>query len=63
MVRKLKNRVNDKVTNPKVKKSKTATVAMSLAKVSRPNEVGQGDGIMHIGKEKEKWVHQCCWQD
>ena len=56
MVRKLKNRVNDKVTNPKVVKSKAATVVMSLAKVSRPNEVGEGDGVMHECKETENQV-------
>ena len=42
MVKKLKERVNDKLTNPKVVRSKTATVVMSLPKVSRPSEVGQG---------------------
>ena len=56
IVRKLKNRVNDKVTNPKIVKSKAATVVMSLAKVSRPNEVEQRDGVMHGGKEKENQV-------
>ena len=56
MVRKLKERVNDKVTKPKVVKSKAATVVMSLAKVSRPSEVGQGDGAKHGGKEKENQV-------
>ena len=29
---------------------------MSLRKVSRPNEVGQGDGAMHGGWEKENQV-------
>ena len=43
MVRKLKEKVNDKVTNPKFVKSKTTTVVMSLPKVSRPNEAAQGD--------------------
>ena len=43
MVRKLQERVNDKVTNPKVVKSKATTVVMSLAKVSHPNEAGQVD--------------------
>ena len=56
MVRKLKERVNDKVTKPKVVKSKAATVVMSLAKVSRPSEVGQGDGAKHGGREKENQV-------
>ena len=42
MVRKLKSRVNDKRVNPKVVKSKATAVVMSLAKVSRPNEDGQG---------------------
>ena len=54
MVRKLKERVNDKVTNPKVVKSKTTTVVMSLAKVSRPNKAGQGDA--QRGREKENQV-------
>ena len=35
--------MNDKVNNPKVVKSQTKTMVMSLAKVSRPNEAGQGD--------------------
>ena len=38
MVRKLKSSVNEKMTNPKVVKSKAAAVVMSLAKVSRPVE-------------------------
>ena len=54
MVRKLKERVNDKVTNPKIVNSKTTTVVMSLAKVSRPNETGQGDA--QGGREKENQV-------
>ena len=37
-------------------RSKTATVLMSLRKVSRPNEFGQGDGAMHGGWEKENQV-------
>ena len=45
MVRKLKSRVNEKRVNPKVVKSKATAVVMSLAKVSRPNEDGQGDGF------------------
>ena len=56
MVRKLKSRVNDKVTNPKVVKSKVAAVMMSLAKVSRPVESGQGDAATHGGGEKENQV-------
>ena len=56
MVRKLKKRVNDKVTNPKVVKSKPATMVVSLAKVSRPKEVGQGDGASHGGRKKENQV-------
>ena len=56
MVRKLKNRVNDTVTNSKAVKSKVATLVMSLAKVSRPNEVGQGDSVMHEGTEKKNQV-------
>ena len=43
MVRKLKEKVSDKVTNPKFVNSKTTTVVMSLVKVSRPNEAGQED--------------------
>ena len=31
-------------------------MVMSLAKVSRPNEVGQGDGAMHGGRERENKV-------
>ena len=42
--------MNDKETNPKDVRSKAATVVMSLTKVSRPNEVGQGDGAMHGGR-------------
>ena len=53
LVRKLKNRVNDKVTNPKIAKSKAATVVKPLAKVSLPNEVGQVDSVTHGGREKE----------
>ena len=56
MVRKLKARVNDKVTNPKVVKSKATTVVTSLAKVSRPNEAGQGDGVAKGGRENENQV-------
>ena len=36
--------------------SKATTLVMSLAKVSRPNEVGQGDGARHGGREKENQV-------
>ena len=53
-MRKLKERVNDKVTNPKVVKSKTTTVVMTLAKVSHPSEAGQGDA--QGGREKENQV-------
>ena len=56
MVRKLKERVNDKVTNPKVVKSKATTVVMSLAKVSGPKQAGQGDGVAQGGREKENQV-------
>ena len=56
MVRKLKERVNDKVTNPKVVKSKAVTVAMSLAKVSRSSKIGQGDGEKNGDREKENQV-------
>ena len=52
MVRKL----SDKVTIPEVVKSKCATVVMSLAKVYRPSEAGQGDGVAHGGREKENQV-------
>ena len=48
-VKKLKSRINDKVTNPKVVKSKAATVAMSLAGSCRPVKSGQGDGATHSG--------------
>ena len=54
MVRKLRNRVNNKVTNPKVVKSKAAIVVMSLTKMSRPKEIGQMDGVTHSGRAKEK---------
>ena len=43
IVGKLRNRVSDKVVNPKVVKSR-ATVVMSLVKVSRPSELVPGDG-------------------
>ena len=56
MVRKLKERVNDKVTNPKVVKSKAATVVISLAKVYRPSEFGQGGGVRRGGRENENQV-------
>ena len=56
MVRKLKNRVNGKVTNPKVVKLNAVTVVMSLAKVSCPSEVEQGDVVRHGGREKENQV-------
>ena len=56
MVRKLKERVNEKVTNPRVVKSKTTTVVMPLAKVSRPNEAGQGDA--QGGGEEDNQVPQ-----
>ena len=49
----MKERVNDKVTNPKIVKSKAATVVILLAKVSRSSEVGHGDGARHGGREKE----------
>ena len=52
-VAKLKNRVNDKVTNQKVVKSKASTDVMTLGKVSRPNEVREGDGATHSGRLKE----------
>ena len=53
IVRKLKERVNDKVINPKVVKSRTTTVVMSLAKVSRPNKAGQGDAQGGTVKENQ----------
>ena len=53
IVRKLNERVNDKVINPKVVKSKTTTVVMSLAKVSRPNEAGQVDAQGGTVKENQ----------
>ena len=56
VVRKLKEKVNDKLINPKVVRSKAATVVRSLAKVSRPSKVGQGDGERHGGREKENHV-------
>ena len=48
--------MNDKLINPKVVRSKAATVVMSLVKVSRPSKVGQGDGERHGGREKENHV-------
>ena len=48
--------MNDKVTKPKVVKSKAATVMMSLAKVFRPNEFGQRQGAIHGDREKENQV-------
>ena len=48
--------MNDKSTNPKVVKSKAATVVMSLAKLSRLREVGQGGGAIHGGRETENQV-------
>ena len=54
MVRKLKEKVNDKVIKPKVVNSKTTTVMMSLAKVSHPN--GAGQGVAQGGREKENQV-------
>ena len=48
--------MNDKVTYPKVVKSKAATVVMSIAKVSGLSEIGQGDGAMHGDREKENQV-------
>ena len=56
MVRKLKERVNDKVINPKIVKSTATTVMMSLAKVSRSNEAGQVDGVGQGGRERENQV-------
>ena len=56
MVRKLKERVNDKVINPKIVKSTATTVVMSLAKVSRSNEAGQVDGVGQGGRERENQV-------
>ena len=53
---KLKERVKDKVTKPKVVKSKAATVVMSPAILPCPSEVGQGDGARHGGREKENQV-------
>ena len=53
MSRKLRNRVNKKVTNPKVVKSKASTLVKSLVKVFRPSEIGQGDGVMPGGRETE----------
>ena len=55
-MRKLKERVNDKVNNSKIVRSKAATVVMSLAKVPPPNEVGQGDSTRHGCREKENQV-------
>ena len=52
MVRKLRIRVNGNVTNPKVVKSKSEAIVMSLAKVSRPNEVRQG-GWCHSRRHGE----------
>ena len=51
MVRKLQSRVNNNVV-----KSKAAAAVMSLAKVSRPNENGQGFVATHGGREKENRV-------
>ena len=53
MLKKLTSRVYDKVVNPKVVKSKAAAVLMSLTKVPRPNENGQGAGATNGGREKE----------
>ena len=44
------------MTNPKVVRSKAATVVMSLEKVSCPNQIEQGDGARHGGWEKENQV-------
>ena len=44
------------MTNPKVVKSKAATVVISLANMSRPNEVEQGDGVTHGDREIENQV-------
>ena len=52
MVRKLKERVNDKTTNPKVVKSKATTVVMSLAKLSPcPNERSWARGRCHARRQ------------
>ena len=53
MDRKLKSRVIDKATNPKVVKSIAAKVVMSLAKTSRPVESEQGDGANQSSGWKE----------
>ena len=54
MVRKLKERVNDKVNKPKVVKATITTAVKWLAKLSRPNEAGQGDA--QGGRENENQV-------
>ena len=56
MVRKLKRRIKNKVTSPKVIKSKTAAVVMSMAGSCCPVESGQGDGETHSGGKKESQV-------
>ena len=51
-MRKLKSRVNDKVSNPKVIKSKAVAMVTSRSNVFHPVESGQGDGAMHRGEKR-----------
>ena len=53
--RKYKSMVRKKLKK-RVVRSKAATVVMSIAKVSRLSEVGQGDGAMHSVREKKNQV-------
>ena len=52
----LKTKAGSKTVKSKVIKTKTSAVVTSLAKVSRPNENGQGDRAAPSGGEKENLI-------
>ena len=55
-LKRLKSKTGSKAVNFKVIKSKMNTVMTSLAKVSHPNESGQGDRAAPGGEEKENLI-------
>ena len=58
MVRKLMSRVNDKVTSPKVVKSKLAAVAMSLGKIAPVLSKMYTGMVPRIAVERKKFRYQ-----
>ena len=55
----LKGKTGSKIVNQKEVRSKANAVVASLAKVPRPSESGQGDGVALAGGEKENLLPLC----